>query len=200
MSHRNVRTTTSAAWAVLSLLLVAGSAQAETFEIDPAHSTVGFRIRHLVSTVGGSFSRFSGTIELNEKDWGKSKVNATIEAASINTNNERRDAHLRGADFFETDKYPTITFASTKVVPRGKGKLRVLGNLTMHGVTRPVILEVAYAGQMAAMGGKRAGFSATTSVNRKDFKITYNRALDRGGTMLGDDVAISIDVEAAAKK
>jgi polyisoprenoid-binding protein YceI len=182
----------------LSLVLASAAQAAPTaWTIDPNHSQVGFSIRHFFSKVPGSFTKYSGTIVYDAEKPAASSVKAEIAAASINTNNEKRDGHLRSEDFFFVEKYPTITFESTKVTPVGDGKLMVEGNLTMRGVTKPATLDVTFlgAGQGSAPGEQRSGFEAVTKVNRKDFNILWNKALDQGGTMLGDDVEIRIAVE-----
>ena len=189
------------AFAAVSLALVfalAGQAKAapQTWTIDPNHSQVGFSIRHFFSKVPGTFTKYSGTIVYDPEKPAASTVKAEIAAASINTNNEKRDGHLRSEDFFFAEKYPTITFESTKVTPVADKKLLVEGNLTMRGVTKPATLDVTFLGAGPSMGGEqRAGFEATTKVNRKDFNILWNKTLDQGGTMLGDDVEIRIGIE-----
>jgi len=172
------------------------------FKIDPAHSQVSFTIRHFFSRVPGRFNDFAGTIQLDEKDLSRSSVEATIQAASIFTNNDHRDKDLKSPNFFSVDSFPTLIFKSTKVTPGDGGKLTIDGNLTIHGVTKPVSLQGSFlgAGPVNIEGGYnagyRAGFEATTTINRKDFGIVWNKTLDQGGTMLGDDVAITIGVEA----
>ena len=172
------------------------------FKIDPNHSQVSFTIRHFFSRVPGRFNEFSGTLLLDEKDLAKSSADVTIKAASIFTNNDERDKDLRSPHFFSVDSFPALTFKSTKVTPGEGGKLRIEGNLTMHGVTRPVVLEGSFLGAGSTklgMGydpGYRAGFEATATVDRKAWGIVWNEVLDQGGTMLGDDVAITIGVEA----
>jgi polyisoprenoid-binding protein YceI len=186
----------------LSLGLAAPSfAAPKTFRLDPAHTVVGFSVRHFFSKVPGRFNQFEGTIQLDEQNWGASSVEATIQAASIYTNQERRDNHLRSADFFDVEKFPTLNFKSTKITPGADNTLQVAGDLTIHGVTKPAVLDVSFLGSgPVSIGGKgsmeRAGFEATTKVNRKDFGLVWNRTLDQGGTMLGDDVTINIQVEA----
>jgi len=184
---------------VLALTLAVASvayAAPATWTIDPGHSRVGFSIRHFFSKVPGSFTKFSGTVVYDPEKPAASTVNAEIEAASITTNNEKRDGHLKSEDFFFVEKYPTLTFASTKVTPAGEGRLTVEGNLTMRGVTKPVTLTVTHLGSGPGMGGEqRAGFEAVGKVNRKEFNIIWNKALDQGGTMLGDDVDIAIAIE-----
>jgi polyisoprenoid-binding protein YceI len=178
-------------------LSLASSARAAAYTIDAAHSSVSFKIKHLASRVVGSFKDFSGTIEFDEKAPKKASVDATIQTASIDTRNEKRDGHLRSADFFEAEKYPTITFKSKKVEAAVKDKLKVTGDFTMHGVTKPVTLNVEYLGSAKDPAGKvRAGFSATGKLNRKDFGIVWNKALDNGGFILGDDVEVAIEIEA----
>ena len=188
--------------AALGALAVVGAtsatfAEPKTFVIDKAHTEAGFNIRHFFAKVAGRFKDFSGIINFDEKDLAASSVEVTIQTASINTENERRDADLRGPNFFLADSFPTITFKSTKVVPGPNNSALVSGDLTMRGVTKPVTLEANFLGSMPAMGRKIAGFDAKTTINRKDFNINWNRVLDQGGTMLGDDVAIELQVEAS---
>ncbi len=177
-------------------------AEPVTFKIDRNHSVVGFSIRHFFSKVSGRFNDFEGAIQYDEKNPASSSVDVTIKTASIFTNNERRDTDLRSANFFLADSFPTITFKTTRVTPGTEGKLKVEGDLTMRGVTRPVVLDVAFLGSGAVgIGGHamgvRAGWEASTTVNRKDFNILWNQTLDQGGTLLGDEVAIQLGVEAA---
>ena len=183
----------------------AASAAPLTFDIDKVHSQVGFSIRHFFSKVPGQFKDFSGTIVMDPKAPAASSVDVTIQAASIFTDNERRDGHLRSPDFFAADSFPTLTFKSTKVAPAGKDKYKVTGDLTMRGVTKSVVLDVEFLGMgQVAIGGQamgtKAGFDATTSVNRHDFGINWNKTLDPGGVMLGEDVAISLHIEANLKQ
>jgi polyisoprenoid-binding protein YceI len=173
--------------AILSLCAVSG--QSATYEIDKGHSNVGFKIRHFAGRVPGRFTEFSGTIVFDEKDPSKSSVNAAIDAASINTDNGMRDKHLKTKDYFDVEKYPTITYKSTKVKAAGKGKYKVEGLLSLHGVEKPVTLDVEFLGLGSGpKGGSFAGFSAETKISRKDFGV--------GGMGLGDEVAISLDIEA----
>jgi polyisoprenoid-binding protein YceI len=170
---------------------------AETYTIDPHHSQAGFAIRHMtLSTVRGAFSKVSGTIDYDPKKPDASKVNATIDISSIDTHEEKRDQHLKSPDFFDVEKYPTMTFKSTKVVAKGKDHLEVSGDLTLHGVTKPVTLEVdGPSAELKDPKGAKRGASATTKINRKDFGLIWNKQLDNGGMMLGDDVDITLDVE-----
>jgi polyisoprenoid-binding protein YceI len=184
--------------AVLLALALAGNAQAapQSWTIDPNHSQVGFSIRHFFSKVPGNFTKFSGTIVYDPAKPTASSVKAEIDAASIDTRNEKRDGHLKSEDFFFVEKYPTWTFESTKVTPAADGKLSVEGNLTMRGVTKPVTLDVSFLGAGPSMNGEqRSGFEVAGKINRKDFGIMWNKTLDQGGTMLGDDVDIRISVE-----
>lgn len=165
---------------------------------DPVHSSVGFTVRHLVvSKVRGKFTRWTGTILMDENDLTRAQVDVSIEPASVDTGVEQRDNHLRSADFFDVEKYPAMSFKSTRVEKAQDGSLRLHGNLTMHGVTLPVALDVEYAGtQKDPWGGLRAGFSARGSLNRKDFGLTYNQILETGGLAVGEKVDIDIEVEA----
>lgn len=182
---------------LLFLSVTSPSLRAEVFRIDQAHSSVGFKIRHLVGRVPGHFGKFSGTIDLNEKNPSQSKVKAEIMADSIDTNQEKRDNHLRSEDFFWSEKYPLITFVSTRVTDSANTPVaRVEGLLTLRGVSKPVVLLVEKLGREDSMGKPRAGFEATTTIQRKDFGIHWNKTLDKGGVMLGDDVVITLQIEA----
>jgi len=173
---------------------------AGVWKIDTPHSDASFSIRHLmISNVKGHFPKVTGTIDYDGKDIKGLKIDAQIEVASIDTGDKNRDEHLKSVDFFDAAKYPTITFKSTKVKSAGKGKFEVTGDLTMHGVTKPVTLEVE--GPAAEIkdqkGGIKTGASATTKINRKDFGVSWNKGMDGGGTMLGEVVPVTIEVEAA---
>ncbi|HEY6299781.1 MAG TPA: YceI family protein [Candidatus Binatus sp.] len=177
-------------------------AHADSWQIDPAHTNVEFSVRHMmISNVKGQFQKTSGTVDVNGKDPTSAKIDATIDATSINTRVDKRDAHLKSPAFLDVDKFPTITFKSTKVEVDGPGKWKVTGDLTLHGVTKPVVLEVEGTGAPIndPMGNTRAGASATTKIKRSDFGLTWNQPLEAGGVMVGDEVAISIDVEAIKK-
>ncbi len=186
------RTRFAASFVAAALLGLSAAAQAapSTWTIDPNHSNVGFSIRHFFTKVSGNFTKFSGAIVYDPANAANSSARAEIDAASITTANERRDGHLKSADFFDVEKFPTLTFQSTKVTPVGD-KLKIEGNLTMHGVTKPVTLEGAFIGS----GPQKAGFEASGKVDRKDFGIIWNKVADQG-TMLGDDVEIRIAIEA----
>lgn len=167
-----------------------------TWRIDVTHSELTFRIRHLVSRVRGTFRQWAGTITADSANWDHGSVQVTIQTASIFTDNERRDNHLRSPDFFAADSFPTITYQSIRVTRSGND-LRIEGNLTLRGVTRPVVLSGQFTGVMpTAQGGSRAGFQATTRINRLDFGVAYNRVVEGGGVLLGDDVDIEIAIEA----
>ena len=174
---------------------------AETFKIDGVHSLADFRVRHMMSNVTGKFGAMEGTVNLDRANPAKSSVDFTINTSSINTANENRDKHLRSADFFDVEKYPTITFKSTKVTPAGKDLYNVTGNLTMRGVTKEVTLPVTFLGfAKDPWGNERAGFELETTLNRKDYGINWNKALDQGGFLLADDVKVSISIEAVKQK
>ena len=175
-------------------------ADTETFTFDKAHSLVGFRIRHFVSKVEGRFKDFDGTIWIDRANPSASKVELTIQAASIDTANENRDKDLRSENFFDASKFPSITFKSTKVVAKGKDDYEVTGDLTMHGVTKTVTVPVKHGGFVKIPGRngvmEKTGFEISFPLNRKDYGITWNRPLDQGGFMLSDDVDINVKVEA----
>ncbi|MBI3553422.1 MAG: YceI family protein [Elusimicrobia bacterium] len=177
-----------------------GFASAETFQIDPAHSSVSFRVRHLVSKVTGRFNKFEGNFDYEKGKPGAWKTSANIDPASINTDVPKRDDHLRSPDFFDVAKCPEMAFKSTKVDGVKGDKAKLHGDLTLHCVTKPVVLDLELAGTVNSPMGLRAGATATGKVNRKDFGIVWNKTLDSGGLMLGDDVEITIEVEGGAKK
>jgi polyisoprenoid-binding protein YceI len=169
-----------------------------TWNIDPIHSVAEFKVKHMmISNVKGQFTGVSGVLSLDESDVTKSRVEATIDAASINTRDPQRDGHLKSADFFDVEKFPTLSFKSTRVERNGDGEVAVSGDLTIHGVTRNVVFAVE--GPTPATkdpwGNTRVGLSATTKINRKDFGLTWNTALETGGILVGDDVTLTIDVE-----
>ncbi|MBJ6752424.1 YceI family protein [Geomonas anaerohicana] len=189
---------TIATIAAVAALALPALASASTWNIDPDHSSVGFKVRHLmVSNVKGNFEKHKGTVEINDKDITKSKVFVTIDTASVNTNVAKRDEHLRSADFFDVAKYPTMTFNSKKVAKAGKGKLKVTGDLTLHGVTKEVVLNVEGPAKESKdpWGNFRSGVTASTKINRKDFGLVYNAALETGGVAVGEDVDINLEIE-----
>ncbi len=167
------------------------------WSIDPAHSNVEFSVRHLmIATVRGRFADVAGTVKLDEASPAKSSVDVRIQAASIDTRAEQRDNHLRSPDFFDVARYPTITFTSRTVEPKGDDQLKVTGDLTMHGVTKPVTLSATKEGSARdPWGNDRVAFSATAKLDRKEFGLTWNQALETGGVMVGDEIKITLDVE-----
>ena len=188
--------------AIVMLIALPVLAHADNWALDPAHTNVEFTVRHMmISNVKGQFQKTSGTVTINGSDPTSAKIDATIDATSIDTRVDKRDAHLKSPAFLDVDKFPTITFKSNKVEADGPGKWKVKGDLTLHGVTKPVVLEVESTGTPITdpMGNTRAGASATTKISRKDFGLTWNQPLETGGVMVGDEVAISIDVEAIKK-
>jgi len=192
---------------VFAIALVASvaSAQSRTYKIDRSHSEVGFKVKHFFNKTYGQFSDFSGEIQFDPKNVAASTVEVTIRDSSINTANAKRDDHLRTEDLFWVEKHPTITFKSTKVIPgKSENNFQVVGDLTIRGVTKPATLDVEYngSGPVGIQGnslGVQAGFTASTTVNRKDYGIVWNRQLDQGGVMLGDDVDITLSVAAVSR-
>src|SRR5207249_6907701 len=188
--------------AVILVALVAPPllAEVETFTFDKGHTLVGFRIRHFVSKVEGRFRDFDGTIGIDRQNPSNSKVELTIQAASIDTANEGRDKDLRSENFFDVAKYPTIIFKSTKIVAKGSDSYEVTGDFTMHGVTKSVTVPVKHGGFLKVRGragmGEKTGFEINFPLNRKDYGIVWNRPLETGGFMLSDEVEINIQVEA----
>jgi polyisoprenoid-binding protein YceI len=166
-----------------------------TYKVDADHSGVNFTIRHFVSNVPGLFKDYDGTIVYDKDNPGSSKVEFTIQAASIDTGNADRDKHLRSADFFDVEKFPTLTFTSSQVKAQDNDTLEVTGDLTMHGVTKRVTLPVDFLGTVKTPNGEKAGFETHFTVNRKDYGIIWNRVMD-AGPVLGEDVKVTISVEA----
>lgn len=182
----------------MAIALGAQVAGAVQYKVDAEHTTAGFKVRHLFTSVTGRFDRFDGTIDFDPARPEQTRVAGTIDATSINTNNPDRDKHLRSKDFFDVEHFPKITFTSTGVsdLDASKQKGKMQGTLTIHGVARPVTLDVAFLGAgKDPYGNQRAGFTATTTVNRKDFGLTWNETLETGGLLVGDDVAIELSVE-----
>ena len=166
-------------------------------EIDRSHSDVAFQVRHLLSKVRGRFNEFNGTIEFDTSNPRNSRVDVTIQAASIDTAEADRDKHLRGADFFDVETYPTLRFVSTSVTPRDANTYDVAGDLTIHGVTRQVVLPATFVGAAAdPWGNTKSVFEADLTLNRKDFGLTWNAALETGGFLVGDDVKVSLSIQA----
>ena len=169
-----------------------------TWDIDPAHSMAEFKVRHMmIANVKGEFSGLSGVLNLDESDYTKSTVEASIPAASLKTVDDKRDAHLKNADFFDVEKFPTLTFKSTNIQSTGGRNYAVTGDLTIHGVTKSVILTVEDVSEPAIdpFGKTRIGLSGSTKIHRKDFGLTWNVALESGGVLVSDEVTITLDLE-----
>ena len=174
-----------------------------TWQVDPAHTHVEFAVKHLmIATVRGRFSDVSGTVIVPDGDFSRAQVEATVSVASVDTREPQRDAHLKSPDFFEVDKYPTMTFRSRRVenASRDTNQYRLIGELTLHGVTKEVALNVTLEGiAKDPYGNNRAGFSATGKLSRKDFGLGWNQLLETGGVVVGDEVKISIDSQVVVK-
>jgi polyisoprenoid-binding protein YceI len=168
-----------------------------TWKIDPAHSEVNFSVRHMmISNVRGQFEQFTGTVNFNEENPSLSSVDVQINTASISTKESMRDNHLKSPDFLDVEKYPTMTFKSKYVRPTGKNSGEIVGDLTIRDVTHEVVLDVEYSGQAKSpWGTTSAGFTANAKINRKDFGLTWNQALETGGVLVGDDIKITIELE-----
>lgn len=174
---------------------------ADLYVVDKTHSEVSFRVRHLVANTPGKFNDYSANIALDPAELTKSTVDFTIQAASIDTANADRDKHLRGEDFFWVDQHPTLTFKSEKIVRKSKDEFEVTGTLTMRGVSKKITVPVEFGGFMKdPWGNEKAGFTTNFTVNRKDYGINWNKALDQGGVVLGEDVKISLSLELNKKK
>lgn len=170
-----------------------------TYKIDPVHSSAQFTIRHMmISNVRGNFRSVQGTIEYDPNHPNESRINAVIDASTISTLDEQRDTHLKSPDFLDVEKYPTITYQSTNISPAGNGEWKVTGNLTIHGVTKPVTLHVEgpTAEGKDPFGNVRVGASASTKIKRSDFGLTWNAALETGGILIGDEVKIDLEISA----
>jgi polyisoprenoid-binding protein YceI len=174
------------------------TAAVTTWAIDPAHSVVELAVKHMMfSTVKGRFASVAGTIVLDETDRAASSVSAEIDAASIDTGEPQRDGHLRSADFLDVEHFSTITFRSTAVVPRGGSRFILVGDLTIRGVTREAAFEAELVGKGTdPWGGQRIGFAATTTLNRKEFGLTWNQALEAGGVLVSDQIKVSLEIQA----
>jgi len=184
-----------------AMMMTPGAVLASTWQIDPAHSAAQFAVRHMmVSTVRGEMGKVTGTVNIDESDLTKSSVEATIDASGINTREPKRDDHLRSPEFLDTAKYPTITFKSTKI-SKMDDHYQVAGDLTLHGVTKPIVLDVSGAATPIKdpMGNMKLGGSATTRINRQDFGVAWNKSLDSGGVVVGDQVDVTIDLELVKK-
>jgi polyisoprenoid-binding protein YceI len=179
---------------------VATTTDTRTYKIDKSHSEVIFQVRHLVTKVRGRFDEFEGTVAINDDKPELSSVEFTIQATSIDTNEAQRDTHLRSADFFDVENYPTITFKSRKIVKKSNEAYDVLGDLTIHGVTKDITLPVTHLGTAKdPWGNERVGFEAEVTLNRKDYGLTWNAPLEVGGFLVGDEVKVSLSVQAVAQ-
>jgi polyisoprenoid-binding protein YceI len=181
---------------ILLLLPAIAAAEAVVYKADPVHSKIGFTIRHFVSEVDGRFNVFDGTIKYDPQHPADSSVQFTVQAASINTANDDRDKDLRSPNFFDVAKFPTLSFTSTKVTPKGADTFDVTGNLTIHGVTKTVTVPAKFRGSLKTPMGERAGFESSFTINRLDYGVTWNRAIEGGGSILGDNVDIAVRIEA----
>jgi polyisoprenoid-binding protein YceI len=198
-----MRTANLLALASLSIGFFPTLAQATTWDLDPSHTSIEFSVRHMMATtVKGQFEKVKGTLELDDKDITKSSVEVTIDLASINTHEPKRDGHLKSPDFFDVAKYPSATFKSTKVQKTGKNKFKVTGDLSLHGVTKPVVLDVESLSPpyQSPFGTTVRGIHATGKIDRKDFAITWNKALDNGGLLVGNEVNLDLNAEVSEKK
>ena len=184
------------AFTLIVLVALVTGASAATWNVDAAHSSVNFAVKHLViSTVNGSFDEFSGSIDWDGKDLSTGKADFTIQMGSVDTDNTGRDEHLVSDDFFNAAEFPTITFKSTKVIPGDGSSFQLVGDMTMHGVTKSVTFDCEFNGTADFRGTVKAGFSAKTKINRQDFGITWSKSLDGGGLVVSDEVKISLDLE-----
>jgi polyisoprenoid-binding protein YceI len=196
---RSVPRPSAIAASALALLVASAAPAADVWQIDPNHSSAQFAVTHLmISTVRGEFGKTSGTIEYDGKSVSSISVDAAIDASSVNTRQESRDKDLKSDHFFDIAKYPAITFKSNKVVRGSGGAFKLVGELTMHGVTKEVTLDVAPLSKIikGQRGESRVAASATTKLSRKEFGMTWNADLDGGGVLVGDEVAVTIDIEA----
>jgi polyisoprenoid-binding protein YceI len=187
---------------VTALLLAGSTASAAEYEIDPAHSAANFSVKHLmISNVRGQFTNIKGMVKYDPANVAASSIEASIDANTVNTNLKKRDDHLRTDEFLNTAKHPLITFKSTKIEKAGEGNLKAHGDLTIHGVTKPVVLNIEGPSPESKdpWGNTKVGASATTKINRKDFGLHWNKALETGGVVVGDEVSIVIDIELTKK-
>jgi polyisoprenoid-binding protein YceI len=180
-----------------ALVLVAAAAHAASLKIDPEHSTVGFRVRHLISTVNGRFNEFSGSIEYDAENLSVSSVKATIQAASVDTNVAARDKDLRSKRFFDVEKHPTLEFESDSITDVSGSEGKIKGRLTIHGVTKQVVLDAEFLGTSKdPWGNEHFGFQARTTISRKEFGMKWNEVIEAGGVMVGDEIEIILDISA----
>jgi polyisoprenoid-binding protein YceI len=185
-------------FAIVALAVLAGAtASAQTkWTVDKTHSNVKFTVTHMVvSEMEGTFKVFDGTMEHNKPDFSDAKISFAIDVASVNTDNERRDGHLKSDDFFNVEKFPKMTFVSTSVKPLGGNKYQLAGNLTIRDITKPVVFEVTHGGVLNTSRGAKAGFKATTKINRFDYNLKWDRATETGGLVVDKEVTIQVNVE-----
>ena len=200
---RPLLTRTLLALAVTFTFASAAQAASTTYEIDRTHSNVLLKVRHLLSKTAGQFNSFGGTVTLDPDKRDSVEVSASIDAASIDTDDAKRDAHLKGADFFDAAKFPQITFTGGKLtdVNADRTRAKLEGTLTLHGVSKPVVLDVEWLGTATdPWGNHKAAFSGTTKLNRKDFGMVWNKTLDSGGYLIGDEVEVELNIEAGLPK
>jgi polyisoprenoid-binding protein YceI len=201
LQEQNMKNVLKSAFVIAALTTSAG-ASATTWDIDTSHSSAQFSVRHLmISTLRGEFAKVSGTVNLDDKDVSKSSVDAAVDASTVSSRDAKRDEHLKSADFFDVAKYPELTFKSKSFKKAGKDKLKVVGDLTMHGVTKETTFDVALSGNDVKdpWGNMRKGAVATSKVNRKDFGLNWNAALEAGGVAVGDEVSITLDLSLVKK-
>jgi polyisoprenoid-binding protein YceI len=201
--HKTLRSIAVSSLVSLFVVGAASSAIAADWELDPSHSHVGFGIKHMmISTLHGTFNKYTGTVTLDDKDPSKVAAHIVIETASVDTGDAKRDEHLKSPDFFDAAQYPKIIFDAVKAEKRGADGLAITGNLTIKSVTKPVVLAVSGITQEVKdpWGGLRKGATATAKINRKDFGLTWNKSLDSGGVLVGDDVNIELELELTKAK
>lgn len=178
-----------------ALIIMSGLTHAAAWKIDKSHSEVGFKVKHMViATVTGKFTNFSGEVTFDPDNLAESKIKGVVQVASINTDNEKRDGHLKSADFFDAENYPEITFESTEIKKKGDGYVAI-GKLTLRDVTKEITVPFTVAGPVEAMGSRRVGFEGSTTINRQDFGVTWNKTIDNGGLVVSDDVVLILRAE-----
>lgn len=177
-------------------MILAVGAQANTWQVDKVHSSVGFTVSHMtISKVRGRFNDFSGELNFDGKDLKSGSIAFTVKVSSIDTDDEDRDGHLKSDDFFNAETYPDISFKSKKVIPGEGEEFKLVGDLTIRDITKEVTFDCEYHGMIEMKGSKKGGFSAETTINRHDFKVAFNRALEGGGLVVGNDVKLSLELE-----
>ncbi len=188
--------------AIVLALAFTGVSKAEQWNIDGPHSSIGFSVRHMVvSKTLGKFNDFTGAIDFDGKNFDKGSVQMTVQIGSVDTDDEKRDGHLKGADFFDAEKFPTMTFKSKKVTKIGDNEFKLVGDLTIKGVTKEVTFDCEFNGVVIdPRGNTRTGFSAETKINRQDFNVKWSKKLDAGGLVVGDEVKITLEIEAVKSK